>query len=186
VNAHRYNEKARLLSLRAAVRLARHPPTGFATHSERFFLKHGRSLVQSVQAQLASSLSSASPPTSEPENGSARGSSVGGSSGSGSNNTDSTAAASVLLPSLSSPASNASGADAGAASEPVASAPADDNQAAAFPATPRSISSSNGSVSGGGGSGGSAGLALSGGYLLALRRTLPTLQAMFASPASSV
>lgn len=135
VNAARYNEKARLLSLRSAVVLARAPPQGFARHLRRHFASHGAALVAAVEAQCA---------FAPPPPGAAA------------------TAVSVEPVPAAAAAKGSKGAAAAAEEEEEEGPPS-------AGAPPPSVAGSS-----------AAAVAPSAGFLLALRRMLPTLRAVFA------
>jgi hypothetical protein len=135
VNAARYNEKARLLSLRSAVVLARRPPRGFARHVRVHFVRHGAALVTSVAA-----LCDSAPP--EPPTAAA-------------------AAAVAGEPATAAAAESSKGAAAEEEDE-------EDTAPATKAPPPRLLAGAS-----------AAAVAPSAGFLLALRRMLPTLRAVF-------
>jgi len=148
LNSARYNEKARLLSLRSAVIIARRPPQGFAKHVKAHFDRHGAVLVASVEA-----LCNAAVPSSA---------SAGAAAGAGAADSVADAAA----------AAGSSAAGAAAADSSRAAAEASAAKGGGGGAAVTSSSSSSSSAA--------AALAPSAGFLLALRRMLPTLRAVLA------
>ena len=143
LNSTRYNEKARLLSLRSAVVVARRPPQGFAKHVKAHFNQHGAALVASVEAQCNTELAS---PASAAE---------ASSSSSSSQPSHSAAAAAAAADTSSAIA----GGPAGSAAAEASSREGKDR---------------------GGSEAATASLAPSAGFVLALRRMLPTLRAVLA------